>query len=134
MAKLCHLSRTVRYSLRITFAVIGILLGVSAGFVFFLSYNNPHAATWALISAVFAAFTMCLHVVKYRDIEGTSLSLATHNVLLAVGIVGIFSGLAALIAYITKGISTHEHGRFVCMYCIHKRSRVYALVVGCFPT
>jgi len=52
-------------TVRITLASIGVFVGVLAGVWFALEYRNYNATGFALVSSVFATFTLTLHV-KYK--------------------------------------------------------------------
>ncbi|KFD48667.1 hypothetical protein M514_10451, partial [Trichuris suis] len=89
-------------TIRIVFASIGIFVGLFTGICFAAHFRNYNAAVWAIVSGLFAAAVLWLHV-KYKRLTLRQWLPRLRNLML-VGCVGQLAGFSAMVTYITLGI------------------------------
>lgn len=91
---------------RIAFAIIGIIVGVSIFLMFGFMYQNPDTALWGLASGVFAGITLSVHIKYLRDQWTTG-----SNCLRALMLLGCLCQLASITAfavYIALAVTEHQ--------------------------
>ncbi|XP_066598270.1 heme transporter hrg1-A-like [Prorops nasuta] len=90
--------RNVLLHLIISFT--GIIIGISAFFVFFVGYGNHDVGFWSLLSGILAAVCLHLHWVKGKDTLERWHTTVTLRNLNVVGFISAVIGFGALIWYI----------------------------------
>ena len=81
-------------------SAIGVIVGISAFFVFFVAYKNHDVGFWSILSGILAAVCFHLHWVRGKEsLERwhTKVTLRNLNV---VGFVSAVASVAALIWYL----------------------------------
>lgn len=96
--------------MRIIAAFVGIIVGISGCIVFAKVYHNYNAASWAGVSALFAALFLHLHFAVRRDLERV-ISREKFTTIMYVGFGGLVSGIIGFIINIAFGIKNHESGK-----------------------
>ena len=95
---MCH--PLVVFIVRVTMAFIGVVVGIAAGCVFGIIFDNPHAAGWAAGSGIFALVTLVVIVLVYKKkLNNWKLTLFA-----LVGATGILVGATTLFVYLILGI------------------------------
>ncbi|XP_013394203.1 heme transporter hrg1-B-like [Lingula anatina] len=87
---------------RISLAVIGIIVGLAVLGVFGVKFKNWSAAIWGAISGVFAAVTLYVHIQYIRDIWKTFFYKLKY--LMYTGCFVQLAGVCGFIVYLTLGI------------------------------
>lgn len=87
---------------RITFAVIGMVVGLSIFGSFGFYFRNWHCAVWGLVSGIFAALTLGIHI-EYRQHEWRR-KPNFLRVIMFFGCLAQFLAISAFIIYIALGI------------------------------
>ncbi|KAL9966216.1 hypothetical protein ACROYT_G024259 [Oculina patagonica] len=95
--------------MRIIAAFVGIIVGISGCIAFAKVYHNYNAASWAGVSALFAALFLHLHFAVRRDLERV-ISREKFTTIMYVGFGGLVSGIIGFIINIAFGIKNHESG------------------------
>lgn len=81
-------------------SAIGVLVGLSAFFVFFVAYGNHEVGFWSILSGALAGLCFHLHWVKARgslEVYHTGTNLRNIN---AVGFISAVAGITAMIWYL----------------------------------
>lgn len=88
------------FIVRVTIAFIGIVVGIAAGLVFGITFDNIHAAGWAGVSSLFALISLVVIVLVYKKkLNDWGLTLFA-----LVGATGIVLASTAFVLYIVLGI------------------------------
>lgn len=113
--------RKYKLVMRIIWAVVGVVVGISGCIVFTKVYHNYNAAVWAGLSAVFAIIFLHLNFAVRRDCE-RQIPRLKFTVIMFIGVTGLMAGVAGFFTNIALGIARHEtgvntHGNFiVCVW------------------
>ena len=95
------------FIVRVTIAIIGVIVGISAAFCFGIVFDNPHAAAWAATSSIFAAISLVVILLVYwKKLKEWALILFA-----LVGATGIILGSTAIVLYIILGIYDKDSKR-----------------------
>lgn len=87
------------FIVRVTIAFIGIVVGIAAGLVFVITYDNIHAAGWAGVSSLFALISLIVIVLVYKKkLNDWGLTLFA-----LIGATGIVLASTAFVLYIVLG-------------------------------
>jgi len=90
-------------------ALIGVLLGLSAGVAFSIVFKNYHASGWAFVSGLLACITLTLHLSVWKDVT-FSIRPDVFTKLIYLGVFGSLLGFGVFVGYLTKGVLVHEKG------------------------
>nr|XP_006824637.1 PREDICTED: heme transporter HRG1-like [Saccoglossus kowalevskii] len=112
---------------RLTYSIIGILLGIIALFVFAIVYGSYHAASWGGISSVFSAIVFFLHIQHIKEWWRYFYHWLSYLELL--GFIVMLGCLPAFGVYMSYGIIQHQH-----ITPIEKSSEYYVTLVWVFMT
>ena len=89
----------VLFIVRVTIAFIGVVVGIAAGLVFGITFNNLHAAGWAGVSSLFALISLVVIILVYKKkLKDWGLTLFA-----LVGATGIVLASTAFFLYIVLG-------------------------------
>ena len=89
----------VLFIVRVTITSIGVLVGIAAGLVFGITFDNLHAAGWAGVSSLFALISLIVIILVYKKkLNDWGLTLFA-----LVGATGIVLGSTAFVLYIVLG-------------------------------
>lgn len=96
--------------MRIIAAFVGIAVGISGCIAFAKVYHNYNAASWAGVSALFAALFLHLHFAVRRDLERL-ISREKFTTIMFVGFGGVLAGIIGFVINIAFGVKNHETGK-----------------------
>ena len=102
--------RKYKLVMRIIWAVVGVVVGISGCIVFTKVYHNYNAAVWAGLSAVFAIIFLHLNFSVRRDCE-RQIPRLKFTVIMFIGVTGLMAGVAGFFTNIALGIARHETGK-----------------------
>jgi len=115
------------FAWRVSCAIIGLVVGVSAGAAFGVVLHNPDAGAFGLFSGITAAVALTVHILYRRDFW----TYDAHSSLIRFMYTGCFVQLAGVIGFVVYMI-------FGCMYQTDKlvvENRSFFLTcVWCFMT
>ena len=100
------------FIVRVTIAFIGIVVGIAAGLVFVITYDNIHAAGWAGVSSLFALISLVVIVLVYKKkLNDWGLTLFA-----LIGATGIVLASTAFVLYIVLGFYDKDSELSVLRY------------------
>jgi cation transport ATPase len=95
-------------TVKIFFACLGVILGITTFFIFTFLYGNIHAGLWALASSILSSIVLHLHLL-YRNQRLNSWhtlhSLAANRNL---GVLALLGSLGAMVYYFYTAVSEHQ--------------------------
>ncbi|XP_033758486.1 heme transporter hrg1-A-like [Pecten maximus] len=119
---------TFTRKVRVVYASVGLLIGISVLFVFGYKYSNWDAALWGLTSGLVAGLTLLLHIQYYRKIsKGLYIERTSLSRLMLLGCFIQLAGVCGFVVYLTLAIT---QGQGLQIY----GAGYYLTLVWCFMT
>ncbi|GFS72331.1 uncharacterized protein TNCV_1827341 [Trichonephila clavipes] len=92
---------------KIVFTVLGVASGASI-FVSFIYYKNYNAAIWGLLTGIFAAVVLRLHISYRRRVLHLKHTADSLQVVKVCGLILSFTAITASIVYFTFAAVEHQ--------------------------